>query len=113
THYLTVASNTINDAMFGVDYLAIYPKIPVGPTSVEQTGDSNIQVYPTVTDGNIQVNLGDKSGIITVYDITGKLIQTKTANSSIETLTLASKGMYVVEIKTSNTTKTVKVIKVK
>jgi hypothetical protein len=83
------------------------------PTSINQTVGSDIQVYPTVTDGSIQVNLGGKSGFINVYDITGKRIQYKTANSSIETLTLPSKGMYLVEVSSANTTKTVKVIKTK
>jgi len=111
THYLTVASNTINDAMFGVDYLAIYPKVPAGPTAVDQTEGSDILVYPTVTDGSIRVDLGEKSGFISVYDITGKRIQFKAVNSSIETLTLPSTGMYIIEIKTATANKTAKVIR--
>jgi len=110
THYVTVSSSVINDAMFSLDYLAIYPK---GPTlGFENANATNVQVYPTLTNGAVNIKLAEKSGQINVYDVAGRMVVSKSVQSNFETVQIPSAGMYVVEIKNANITKTVKVIRV-
>lgn len=111
THYLTVSSNTVNDAMCGVDFLAIYPK-PQSTNGIENNGLSNSMVYPTVTNGSVNVKLLEKSGQINVYDVSGRMVMSRSVNTFFETINLPSTGMYLVEIKNANISKTFKVVKV-
>ncbi len=111
THYLTVSSNTVNDAMCGIDFLAIYPKLQ-STNGIENNGLSNSMVYPTVTNGSVNVKLSEKSGQINVYDVAGRMVVSKSVNAFFETINLPSTGIYLVEIKNANISKTFKVIKV-
>lgn len=111
THYLNVTSSAVNDAMCGVDYLAIYPKVQTF-TGVDKTEGSDVKVYPTVNNGTCQVALSAK-GSINVYDVAGRLVVSKSANASVEQLTLPSTGVYFVEVNSNNITKIFKVVSVK
>ena len=110
THYLTVSSSAINDAMCGVDYLAIYPKVQTF-TAVDRTDASEIEVYPTVNHGSFNV-VSDK-GTIRVFDVAGRLVAAKVASSTKEAISLPSTGVYFVEVNSNNVTKIFKVISVK
>lgn len=110
THYLTVSSSAINDAMCGVDYLAIYPKVQTF-TAVDRTDASEIEVYPTVNHGSFNV-VSDK-GTIRVFDVAGRLVAAKVASSTKEAIILPSTGVYFVEVNSNNVTKIFKVISVK
>ena len=111
THYLTVTSSAVNDAMCGVDYLAIYPKIQTF-TGVDKTVDAEVNVYPTVNKGTCQVSAPAK-GALNVYDVSGRLVLSKSINVSVEQITLPSTGVYFVEVNSNNVIKTFKVVSVK
>lgn len=111
THYLTVSSNAINDAICGADYLAIYPKVQLSTVNNE-VSNASISVYPTVSTG--LVNISTKAdGTIRLFDIAGKLIETRVIGSSVESMQLPSKGIFMLEVNAGNESKVVKVISVK
>ena len=112
THYLTVSSNTKDDAMCAPMYLAIYEKTTVG-TEIRKNTDSDILIYPTIAKDFVKVDMANNSGTIKLYDITGKLLLTKAASSNLETITLPAKGLFIVEVKTLKATKTVKIVNVR
>jgi hypothetical protein len=108
-HYLTVSSNTVNDAMCAPEFLAIYEK-PLN-TATDNKSASSLKVYPTITSGNVQVDFGGKTGIIKVYDISGRIVSTKEAKNSIESVSLPTTGIYLMEVSAANETRTFKVLK--
>lgn len=81
------------------------------------TGSANLNdgllVYPTLTDGNVRVDMGGKTGTIAVYDVYGRLVLSKNTTAGIETIALPASGMYLVKVNIGNDTKTVKVTRVK
>ncbi len=109
-HYLTISSNTVNDAMCAVDYLAIYEK-PLN-TGTENKSVSSLNVYPTITSGNVNVDFGGKAGTIKVYDIAGRIVSFKEAKFSIESVSLPSSGIFLMEVTAGNETSTFKVVKI-
>ncbi len=110
-HYVSISSSAPNDAMAAPMYLAIVPKSLSPGTSVDKTGASAIQVYPTVTNGVVNVRMSE-SGSIRVFDISGRVVLNKQANAEIETVELPSAGVFFMEVNSGNVSKTVKVIRV-
>lgn len=110
-HYLSVSSSAPNDAMAAPMYLAIVPKSQSPGTSVNKTGADAIQVYPTVTNGAVNVRMSE-SGSIRVFDISGRVVLNKQAHAEIETVELPSAGVFFMEVNSGNVSKTVKVIRV-
>lgn len=108
-HYLTVSSNTVNDAMCAPEFLAIYEK-PIN-TATDNKSVSSLKVYPTITSGNVQIDFGGKTGFIKVYDISGRVVNTKEAKNSIESVSLPTTGIYLMEVTAGNETRTFKVVK--
>lgn len=111
THYLTVSSNAINDAICGADYLAIYPKVQLSTVNNE-VSNASISVYPTVSTGLVNI-ITKADGTIRLFDIAGKLIETRVIGSSVESMQLPSKGIFMLEVNAGNESKVVKVISVK
>jgi hypothetical protein len=110
-HYVSVSSSAPNDAMAAPMYLSIVPKSQSPGTSVDKTGAAAIQVYPTVTNGAVNVRMSE-SGSIRVFDISGRVVLNKQANAEIETVELPSAGVFFMEVNSGNTSRTVKVIRV-
>ena len=77
-------------------------------TGIEQRAvDNFVKVYPNPSNGtfNISLNNGfDEHTVITVYDITGRLIVSKQMNTANETISIgnAAKGVYTIRIVTDN-----------
>lgn len=108
-HYLTVSSNTKNDAMCAPEYLAIYEKtLNTGANNMSET---SIKVYPTITSGNLQVDFGGKSGTIKVYDVAGRAVSSINAKNNIESISLPSAGIYLVQVSAGSETRTFKVVR--
>ncbi|HET7732620.1 MAG TPA: T9SS type A sorting domain-containing protein, partial [Paludibacter sp.] len=76
-------------------------------------GNSDVAVYPTMTDGNVNVSLNGKTGTIRVFDVAGRVVVTKVASSTKEVVSLPSSGVFFVEVNSGNVTKTFKVIRMK
>ena len=112
THYLTVSSSVKDDAMCAPMYLAIIPKVQTA-TAIDNSLLSDVQVYPTIANDVVNIDMANNSGTIKVYTVTGKLLVSKNATSNIERINLPSKGIFIVEVKTINASKTVKVVNVK
>ncbi|MFB9097855.1 MULTISPECIES: T9SS type A sorting domain-containing protein [Flavobacterium] len=91
--------------------------IPQDPLSSESFKLTNISIYPNPSRGLFTIALGDvQPNLIEVYDITGKVILSRTNNSitNFETsldLSSASQGVYFVKIGSDTGTTTKKIIK--
>lgn len=109
-HYLNFKSSQPNDALVGLMYLAIYPK-PI-ETSNDKLLKPEIAVYPTVTNGAVQVNTIVNS-TIRVVDLSGRMVAGKIASGSIETIELPSTGVFIVEVNNGREIIKVKVFKVR
>lgn len=83
------------------------------PTENANLGNSEVAVYPTITAGSVNVSLNGKTGTIRVFDVAGRIVVTKVANSTKEVVSLPSTGVFFVEVNSSNVTKTFKVIRMK
>lgn len=90
THYLTVSSNTINDAMCAPDYLAIYPKVRV-LSALENEQTTKLTAYTT---NNKLIVVGVDS--YTVYNVQGMKVAEVKVNSANTAVSLNS-GVYLVK----------------
>ncbi|MFY9153844.1 MAG: LamG-like jellyroll fold domain-containing protein [Prolixibacteraceae bacterium] len=73
--------------------------------------ESSIKVYPTYSTGGFNVETNGSQGMITVYNLLGKLVLQKAIDSSRENVTVQDKGMYILKVQSDNSTKTFKVFK--
>ncbi len=83
-------------------------------TSVEtESANSLLDIYPTVTSGNLTIKIGTVPATIRLLDISGNLIETKTQYSMEEELdlTFQSAGMYIINVETENDMLNAKIIK--
>jgi hypothetical protein len=110
-HYLTVSSNTPNDAMCAPEYLAVYPIVPVS-TGMSLNSDDQIKVYPVINHGQVYVNLADKTADIRVFNLAGSMVQIDRNATGNHLLTLGQSGVYLINISSPAINKTVKVVKV-
>lgn len=112
TYYVTVSSSAPNDAMCSPMYLSVVDGSDFS-TSVEQTASGNsFNVYPTVTDGIVNVRLTN-GGSIRVFDIAGRMVVSNTAARSFEQVQLPTTGVFFIEINDGKETNTVKVLRVR
>ncbi len=74
----------------------------------------NVQVYPRYTNGIVTINLGKTSNntIVSVYDIAGNLLETKSFAAGKQTIDLSSwsNGLYFISINAGNENYTTKVV---
>jgi hypothetical protein len=91
-------------------YLAIYED---NTSAVKETAVSTLKAFPTMTSGLVNISTGGKEGSVNVYDITGKMVSSKTLNGSAAYIQLPAQGIYFLKINAENESKTVKVICVK
>ena len=75
--------------------------------------ESSIKVYPTYTSGDFTVETNGTRGMITVYNVLGKLVLQKAIESSRETVTVQDGGMYIMKVECDNSIRTFKVFKTK
>jgi len=92
THYLTVSSSAINDAMCGVDYLAIYPKVQIisGLGRTENQLLSNAYAY--AINGTLKVTGADS---YVVYNVQGMKVADVKVNAANTSVSLKP-GVYMV-----------------
>ncbi len=80
-------------------------------TAVNEVKDLGIKVYPTVSNGSFTVTSEGASTVVTIYSLTGKLIEQLKTNSAVENFNVDHKGMYIVKVNSDGVTKLFKVIK--
>ncbi len=82
-------------------------------TSNDAIAETSIKVYPTVSNrGEFNVATNAAS-TITVYDLSGKLVQQQNSSSTLQTITLEKSGMYIMKVASEGEVKTFKVFKTK
>jgi hypothetical protein len=105
-----------------VDELNIYQGEMDAATVAQRTKDfttavapgwveSTIKVYPTYSTGAFTVETSGSRGMITVYNLSGKLVSQKVIESSRETVTVQNRGMYIMKVECDNSIRTFKVFK--
>ncbi len=78
-----------------------------------QIDNSSILVYPTYSSGDFTVKTTGNKGMITVYDLVGKLVLNRTIESTEQKVTLQNEGMYIMKVESEGAIKTFKVFKTK
>jgi alkaline phosphatase len=73
---------------------------------------NNINVYPSPTDGIINIVVDEAPAIISIFDITGNEVASGQINENISSLNIAGNqpGIYIIEVQTANATATKKVM---
>ncbi|WP_167612212.1 LamG-like jellyroll fold domain-containing protein [Maribellus sediminis] len=92
-------------------YIDNYEVFVDNGTSVGDIDESAIRVYPTYSTGDFKVETDGSHGTITVYNLTGKLVLQKVIESSLETVTVRDRGMYIMKVENEDTYRTFKVFK--
>ncbi|MCD0465173.1 T9SS type A sorting domain-containing protein [Flavobacterium sp. ENC] len=75
--------------------------------------DKSITLYPNPTTGNVTINCDNTIKKIELFDVQGRILQTKIEDSNATQLNISNRanGLYFVRITTANGTKVEKVIK--
>ncbi len=80
-------------------------------TSAIEISEANIKVYPTYTSGDFKVETNGSRGMISVYNLTGKLVLQKQIESNLESVTVSNGGMYIMKVENEEAKRTFKVFK--
>lgn len=78
-------------------------------TSVEDIGESEMTLYPTISNGPFNIKFAQNPGSITVFDITGNVVMQKTVYNSTEKISL-EQGLYFVKLESKGAYKLIKVV---
>ncbi|MFB6342767.1 LamG-like jellyroll fold domain-containing protein [Saccharicrinis sp. FJH62] len=70
-----------------------------------------IHVYPSISSGSFTVEFAGKPGLITVYDLSGKIVKQQLASSSKEDLTISQNGVYLIKAESEGSNQLFKVVK--
>jgi|GEM_PF-420889 len=81
------------------------------PVSAGDILEGSIKVYPTYSDGNFKVETNGSHGMITIYNMVGKLVAEKVIESNLEIITVRDRGMYIMKVENEHTIGTFKVFK--
>lgn len=75
--------------------------------------DKSVALYPNPTKGNININSDNTIKLIELFDVQGRILQTKIESNNNTTLDISNKanGLYFIRITTENGIKVEKVIK--
>lgn len=109
--YKSVTSNA--DGSWGAWEINNIKVIDPNGTGVESTKESiSIKVYPNPATDRLNVNVGDITAKVTVFDITGKTISTTDNVSGTFEIDVTNfkKGIYMVKVNSGNATDVKKVV---
>ncbi|MBS2099880.1 LamG-like jellyroll fold domain-containing protein [Carboxylicivirga linearis] len=73
--------------------------------------ESNVKVYPTISSGEFTVEVNGQSSIITVFDLSGRLVTQVETNNKREVISIENRGMYILKVDVDGETELFKVIK--
>lgn len=82
-------------------------------TSVSVIEDGEISVYPTYSSNNFTIRTNGENGMITVYDMIGKVILERKIENSREMITIQGEGMYLINVKCDQDSATFKVFRIR
>ncbi len=81
---------------------------------IDSFTDSEVSIYPNPVKNELHIDLGIATDVtINIFDVSGKLVSTKTIQSDKITMSLKemSNGIYFVEVKSSEKSRTFKIVK--
>ena len=78
-----------------------------------EISNASIMVYPTYSSGDFTVKTTGNKGMITVYDLVGKLVLKRTIESTEQKVTVEKEGMYIMKVESEGAVKTFKIFKTK
>lgn len=81
--------------------------------SEREINEASILVYPTYSSGDFTVKTSGTRGMITVYNLVGKLVLQRTIESSEQKVTLQNEGMYLMKVESEGSAKTFKIFMTK
>jgi hypothetical protein len=87
--------------------------VTVDATGVEDLNASFIEVFPTLARGSFTVRFAGEPGMITVYDISGRVIMMRDATDSEEFIQISNAGVLFVDIESEGQSRMVKVFNLK
>lgn len=103
----TTVTVTAEDGTSKITYTINFVKA----TDVKNAGESLVKVFPTLFTNNFTVQTTGGSSVISMYDLTGKLINKISSNSAQISMSAPRPGMFILVVENKNTVKTFKVIK--
>ncbi|WP_162198243.1 LamG-like jellyroll fold domain-containing protein [Geofilum rubicundum] len=80
-------------------------------TSIGEAKEEAVVVYPTITSGDFTIKTKGQAGMVTVYDMTGRVVISQPLQSSEDTISLQRAGMYILKVDTKEGVNVFKVIK--
>jgi len=80
-------------------------------TSIDEAKEEAVIVYPTITSGDFTIKTKGHAGMVTVFDMTGRVVVSQPLQSSEDTISLQRAGMYILKVDTQDEVKVFKVIK--
>ncbi|MCA1745547.1 MAG: T9SS type A sorting domain-containing protein [Bacteroidales bacterium] len=80
-------------------------------TSIGEAKEEAVVVYPTITNGDFTIKTKGQVGMLTVYDMTGRVVHSQPLQSSEDTISLQRAGMYMLKVDTQDEVKVFKIIK--
>jgi hypothetical protein len=87
----------------------VYTLNIVKSSGVENIQESEMTVYPTISNGSFNIVFSQIPGSITVFNLTGNVVMQKTILNLTEEISLNS-GVYFIKLETDRASKIVKVI---
>lgn len=109
--YKSAISNA--DGSWGAWEISNLKVVDPNGTGVESIKESiNVNVYPNPATDRLNVNVGDITAIVTIFDITGKTISTTDNVSGTFEIDVTNfkKGIYMVKVNSGNATNVKKVV---
>ena len=80
-------------------------------TRTTNVNSNDIAIYPNPTTGDLNISLGVKSAIVTISDMIGNVVFSKTTSGELFVdISSYNKGIYLVKIVTENDSYTEKVV---
>lgn len=111
------AAATISDATYitviseDSTVTTVYTVTFVSTSSVEDVNASEISIYPTVSTGEFTISNNAGASVISIYNLSGKLVKQMATTEATTTFTLSKAQLYLVTVATDKDVQTFKIIK--
>ena len=77
----------------------------------ENNSNTNLSIYPNPATTQLTIDVAAQINNINILDLTGKIVFNSTTNESIIDVSMLSKGIYLLQVNTSNGIATKRFIK--
>ncbi|MFB6343226.1 DNRLRE domain-containing protein [Saccharicrinis sp. FJH62] len=83
----------------------------IGVAVQEINSNASISVYPSISSGSFTVEFANNPGMITVYNLSGKVVKQLVATTKIENINIIGSGLYIIKAESAGVSKLFKVVK--